>query len=92
MKIGSLSPGASVGTAFNSLPKGFNQHCEMKLLVYLYPNSLARILLRWKGEDRSISTPSCLESSSLTFNVHTRYLNHVQLREADDRQRKLVRP
>ena len=32
----------------------------------LYPNSLARIRLRWNGDDRSISTPSCWLSSSPT--------------------------
>ena len=36
----------------------------------LYPNSLARTLLRWKGDERSISTPSCLLSSSFTCNNH----------------------
>ena len=36
------------------------------MITDLYPNSLARILLRWKGEDRSISTPSCRLSSSPT--------------------------
>ena len=39
MKISGRAPGASVGTAFNSLPKGFNQHCEMKLLDARLPVS-----------------------------------------------------
>ena len=83
MKISGRAPGASVGTAFSSLAKSFNQHCEVGT-AHLPVSKLL-------GKDPAqVERRGALNLDALVPRVlvahlqHTPYLDSVQLMAADD--------
>ena len=78
-----LSPGASVGTAFSSLAKGFNQHCEKDAVIARPPVSKLLGKDPAQVEGGGALNLDALVSAVLVAHLqHTGYLGHVQLMAA----------